>query len=126
MDLTELARAEAQPDSYDRIAHARVGHATAGISPASLGAAYLDWAVHLAESPGKQGELWLKAWREAHRLALWAFNAANPHCELCIEPLVQDRRFADPAWRDWPFNLLFQGSCSLNSGGTTQRRACAA
>jgi len=109
MDLTDLARAEAQPDSYDRIAHARLGRATAGMSPASLGAAYLDWAVHLAHSPGKQGELWLKAWRKAHRLALWALNAANPNCELCIEPLVHDRRFADPAWRQWPYNVLFQG-----------------
>ena len=109
MDLTDLTRAEAQPDSYDRIAHARVGRLTAGISPASLGAAYLDWAVHLAESPGKLGELWLKAWRKAHRLALWSLSAANPQCDLCIEPLPQDRRFADPAWREWPFNLWFQG-----------------
>jgi poly[(R)-3-hydroxyalkanoate] polymerase subunit PhaC len=108
MDLTELARAESQPDSFDRIAHARLGRATAGISPASLGAAYLDWAVHLAESPGKQGELWLKAWRKAHRFALWTLNARSAERELCIEPLPQDRRFADPAWREWPFNLLFQ------------------
>ena len=108
MNLTDLAQVEAQPDSFDRIAHARVGRATAGISPASLGAAHLDWAVHLAESPGKQAELWMKAWRKAHRLALWALNAADPSCSLCIEPLEQDRRFRDPAWRQWPFNLLFQ------------------
>ena len=68
-----------------------------------------QWAVHLAESPGKQAELWLKAWRKAHRLALWTLNAANPSGSLCIEPLAQDRRFRDPAWREWPFNLLFQG-----------------
>ena len=108
MDLTDLTRPEVQPDSFDRIAHARVGRATAGLSPASLGAAYLDWAIHLAESPGKQGELWLKAWRKAHRLALWSLNAANPQRDLCIEPLAQDRRFDDPAWREWPFSLLFQ------------------
>ena len=113
MDLTDLARAGTQPDSYDRAAHARLGQLTAGISPASLGAGYFDWAVRLAESPGKQGELWLKAWRKAHRLSLWAFNAAHPHCELCIEPLVHDRRFAWleraerfegswwPAWQQW-------------------------
>ena len=39
MDLTDLARSDVQPDSFDRIAHARVGRATAGISPASLGEA---------------------------------------------------------------------------------------
>jgi polyhydroxyalkanoate synthase len=65
--------------------------------------------VHLAQSPGKQAELWLKAWRKAHRFALWALNAATPDRELCIEPLPQDRRFRDPAWRNWPFDALFQG-----------------
>jgi polyhydroxyalkanoate synthase len=109
MDLTDLPQAQSQPDSYDRIAHARLGRMTAGLSPASLGAAYLDWAVHLAVSPGKQGELWLKAWRKAHRFALWALGADKPQSELCIQPLRQDRRFADPAWREWPFNLMFQG-----------------
>jgi polyhydroxyalkanoate synthase len=108
MEMTEPASLEAQPDSLDRIAHARLARLSAGISPASLGAAFLDWAVQLALAPGKQGELWIKAWRKAHRLGLWAYNAAHPHCELCIEPLVQDRRFSDAAWRDWPFNLIYQ------------------
>jgi polyhydroxyalkanoate synthase len=108
MEMLDAEHLESQPDTLDRIAHARLARLSAAISPASLGAAYLDWAVQLALAPGKQAELWRKAWRKAHRLALWAFNAANPHCELCIEPLVQDRRFDDPAWRDWPFNLIFQ------------------
>ena len=108
MEMIEPASLEAQPDTLDRIAHARLARLSAGISPASLGAAYLDWAVQLALAPGKQGELWIKAWRKAHRLGLWAYNATHPHCELCIEPLVQDRRFSDPAWRDWPFNLIYQ------------------
>ncbi|HEX5612238.1 MAG TPA: alpha/beta fold hydrolase [Burkholderiales bacterium] len=108
MDLSDVGRREPQADSFDRVAHAWLGRLTTGISLASLGQAYLDWAVHLAESPGKQAELWLKAWRKAHRLALWSLRAADPQAELCIEPLLEDRRFADPAWRSWPFNLLFQ------------------
>jgi polyhydroxyalkanoate synthase len=111
MDLTDLPQAQSQPDSYDRIAHARLGRLTAGLSPASLSAAYVDWAVHLWQSPGKQGELWLKAWRKAHRLALWAANAAEAF-RVCIEPLPQDRRFADPrgavAQRRVPGFLLMQ------------------
>ena len=43
-----------QPDSIDRLIHAHIGRATAGISPAALALAYVDWAVHLASSPGKQ------------------------------------------------------------------------
>ena len=26
----------------------------------------------------------------------------------CIEPLPQDKRFADAAWQHWPFNLIYQ------------------
>ncbi|HEU6442522.1 MAG TPA: poly-beta-hydroxybutyrate polymerase, partial [Microvirga sp.] len=26
----------------------------------------------------------------------------------CIEPLSQDRRFTEPEWRQWPYNLIQQ------------------
>ena len=31
------------------------------------------------------------------------------HTEQCIEPLPQDHRFVDEAWRQWPFNFIYQG-----------------
>jgi polyhydroxyalkanoate synthase len=108
MQMSESERLEGQPDTLDRIAHARLARLSAAISPASLGAAFLDWAVQLAMAPGKQGELWIKAWRKAHRLGLWTLKAARGDAESCIEPLPQDRRFDDPAWRVWPFNLIEQ------------------
>jgi pimeloyl-ACP methyl ester carboxylesterase len=41
------------PTSGDRLFHATIARFTAGVSPASLGLAYADWALHLAASPGK-------------------------------------------------------------------------
>lgn len=45
----------------DRIIHAAEGKMTAGISPSAMQLAYMDWAIHLANSPGKQSELVQKA-----------------------------------------------------------------
>ncbi|OJX03815.1 MAG: poly-beta-hydroxybutyrate polymerase [Burkholderiales bacterium 70-64] len=71
--------------------------------------AWYDWAIHLATSPGKQRSLLDKALRQQQRLAQYALRAAvMPDCPACIEPLAQDRRFADPAWQRWPFNVVHQ------------------
>ncbi|MBM3627028.1 MAG: hypothetical protein FJX21_04340 [Alphaproteobacteria bacterium] len=75
-----------------------------------LAAACLDWAVHLAVAPGKQGQLLEKARRKAMRFAHYAAKRALGSAgEPCIEPLPQDRRFSGAAWRSWPFDLAWQG-----------------
>ncbi len=105
-----VGRAEADsPTSGDRLFHATTGRFTAGISPASLGLAYADWAIHLAASPGKWQLLLEKAVRKGVRLATYAAQTSsdpdNPHC---IEPLPQDHRFRTEAWQRWPFNVIHQ------------------
>lgn len=95
-------------EGFDRWLHAQLGHATRGVSPSALLLAYVDWLSHLALSPAKQAELVHKAWRKALRLALYLAHATSPEAPCCIEPLPQDRRFADPAWHQWPFNLISQ------------------
>ena len=93
----------------DRLFHAWLGKATFGLSPASLMVTYLDWFAHLMISPGKQAELLEKARRKTSRFALYAAKSAlNPATPAVIEPLPQDRRFRDPAWQRWPFNLIHQ------------------
>jgi len=93
----------------DRLMHATEGRLTAGISPSSALLAYLDWAVHLANSPGKQGALVQKALRKSVKFSAYAERllAGRADCP-CIEPLPQDHRFRDPAWQKPPFSLYYQ------------------
>ncbi len=95
----------------DRAVHASLGRVTAGLSPSALAAAYLDWATHLAFSPGKQLQLVQKAQKKATRFANFALRCAplgDSNGDFCIEPLPQDKRFRSEAWRRWPFNLMSQ------------------
>jgi hypothetical protein len=108
-DMADGTPREPPPDSLDRMTHALIGRATAGISPAAVALASLDWAVHLASAPGKQMELVQKAVRKAIRFALYAARAVTePDCPACIEPLPQDRRFAGEAWQQQPFGFIYQ------------------
>ena len=104
-------RPEMQPHwaDLDRLTHALVASVTNGISPASLAQAFGDWALHLGLAPGKQGQLVEKMARKTLRWWLFARRAQDPECEPCIEALAQDKRFADPAWNVWPYNLMSQG-----------------
>ena len=93
--------------------HAGLGRLTAGLSPSALAAAYLDWAAHLAFSPGKQAQLVQKAQKKMRRFSNYALRCA-PYGSArdggdCIEPLPQDKRFRHEGWREWPFNLMSQG-----------------
>ena len=98
-------------DITDRSLHAAVARFTAGLSPAALAHAYLDWATHLFYSPGKRLQLVDKAVRKAVRFANYASHCVplghQPPC--CIEPLPQDKRFVGDAWQKWPYNLIYQG-----------------
>jgi len=98
-------------ESIDNAAHAAIARLTGGLSPASLAEAHMDWASHLAFSPGKQHELVVKAARKWARFASYAQRSMLEHdgVEPCIEPLPQDHRFAGPEWQRWPYNLMYQG-----------------
>jgi len=93
----------------DRMLHALESRITGGISPASAMLAYLDWVTHLANSPGKQGELVQKALRKSIK-----FNAhlrdilANKSPDCCIDPLPQDNRFRGEDWQKLPYSLWYQ------------------
>ncbi len=106
------ARAMAEfADVWDHAFHAFLARLTGGISPAGLAEAFMDWGVHLTFSPGRQAELAALAMRQARRLADYAGRAAlapEPP-PRCIEPQPQDRRFSDPSWRRWPWDVLHQG-----------------
>ncbi|MCE9661694.1 MAG: alpha/beta fold hydrolase [Burkholderiales bacterium] len=72
------------------------------LAPATPTGAFLDWALHLAGSPAKAGELgqlaveqWLRGWQ-----ALTAQGGA------ALPSLPQDKRFADPAWLEPPYKTF--------------------
>ncbi|MFW5832705.1 MAG: PHA/PHB synthase family protein [Pseudomonadota bacterium] len=94
-------------ENADRLLHAFQARLTLGVSYAALWNAHADWAVHLANAPGKQAELAYLALEDGARLATFAGRA--PFAQE--EPPFADpkgRRFADPEWRTWPYALFQQ------------------
>ncbi len=97
---------DSAPRSIDRAFHAMIGSLTGGLSPMALAAAWFDWGVHLAGSPGKQAVLQEKAVANAARA--WQAAAACPlgtRPESCAR-MAADKRFRDPEWRRYPHNLF--------------------
>ncbi|MER1967039.1 alpha/beta fold hydrolase [Castellaniella sp. GW247-6E4] len=109
-DRATDARAAAR--ATDQYFHASQARAFASLSPASLSLAWLDWAMHLAASPGKQTELARLAVAHQSELARYLYDClktAGDPSRACVTPPETDRRFSDPAWCRWPYNLLHQG-----------------
>ncbi len=95
--------------NFDRLIRARIGKQSLGLSPPGLMLVYLDWLVHLEFSPGKRLELLGSGLRNALRLALYAARSlADPGTPAIVESAPEDRRFIDPEWHRWPFNLYQQ------------------
>jgi polyhydroxyalkanoate synthase len=102
LENTERPHSSAAAD-LDRILHDRESRLTGGFSPSTLGLAWLDWAAHAANAPFETADLgrsaieqWTRLWRAA--------MTGKP----AVAPSPGDRRFANPAWRQPPFNLLTQ------------------
>ncbi len=93
---------DTQHESQDRLVRASLAGLTLGISP------------------GTQTHLVHKAMRKQLRLISWASHSTlDPDAEPCIEPLPQDRRFRDPAWRLFPTTCFTKVFYSNSSGGIT-------
>jgi polyhydroxyalkanoate synthase subunit PhaC len=91
---------------WDKLLNAALGAVTAHISPAAVALAMTDWLFHLSLSPSRRELLVMKAWKKYWR---WMALVQTHGAPCCIEPLPQDKRFADPAWQRWPYNLIYQG-----------------
>ena len=93
----------------DRWAHAQLSPFTRGVSTASLRMAFDDWLTHLSHNPAEQLKLMQRALQSSQQWWGFVAQAQLAHCKPCIEPPVQDTRFAHPSWQNWPFNALSQG-----------------
>lgn len=92
----------------DAIFHRALAPLTHGVALASIAAAYLDWASHVAISPDKQREMSESAARKLLAWYKYVYESASGGCPPCTLPQPNDRRFADPAWSNIPFNWAFQ------------------
>jgi polyhydroxyalkanoate synthase len=91
-------------EKLDRASRAALARATGGVSPHSFMATWMDWAMHLNRSPGRQMELAERAMTNAaklgrHALALAAGTDPLPP----FQPRAQDHRFEAPDWSKAPF-----------------------
>lgn len=95
--------------ALDRSLHAALAEMTGGLSPAALALAFVDLALHLAASPGRQMQLGSSAIRDAARL--WA-EATLPPAQFVpwqlISPGDNDRRFTGDDWLMPAFNWTAQ------------------
>ncbi len=98
-------------ETLDHATQAWISRFTRGLSPAALMGAWFDWATHMAVAPGKRLQLAEKAAEKTRRHVHYAIECAltSDRADSCIEPLPQDNRFRDDAWRSWPFNAIHQG-----------------
>ena len=74
----------------------------AAIAPATMLGAFMDWWTHFVGSAAKQLEVasaGAEQWQRAWKLAVTGET---------VQPLPQDKRFADPAWQLPPYRSLTQ------------------
>ena len=93
----------------DLALHAWLGRFTGHVSPAALALAWFDWSSHLLLSPDKQVELVTHAGTAVMRWLQYCSGTASATPAGPVAPLAQDKRFADPAWQQWPYNMWSQG-----------------
>lgn len=93
----------------DTAYRAALSQMTAGLSPPAMMQDYMDWALHMATSPGKQAQLasqavqnWIDFTRYLTRCALSRDGGG------CEQPDAHDRRFSHEGWRHQPFNAYQQ------------------
>jgi polyhydroxyalkanoate synthase len=108
--LRDSYASTALAEIIDRSVHAATARFTTGLSPMALMGAYLDWAAHLSFAPGKQAQLGEKAFKKWMRLANYASRSfwQGGEVEPCIQPLPQDHRFDNEAWRRAPWDIPYQ------------------
>ncbi|MGQ0429948.1 MAG: PHA/PHB synthase family protein [Gammaproteobacteria bacterium] len=109
-----MAEENGKLDNVEREFRAMLARATGGLAPQDYGTAFWDWWLNLAKSPDTQLELQQKALKQA--MDLWRFNLEAAQGKPLAPTETGDRRFSDPAWQQYPFNVwaqAFRGGMSL-------------
>ncbi len=105
--MTSTGKPAPTTQDFDREFRAQVAQMTSGLAPTAFTTAWGDWAMHLAMSPAKQGELRQHAMERAHDT--WAFAlralAGSPVSPAENFDGSPDRRFEAESWTQFPFNV---------------------
>ncbi len=91
-------------DDLDRTLHAAQARLTAGLSITALSLAWADWALHIADQPGRQMDLARQAASDWNALARQALGLKFEP----VQPEPQDHRFRDQGWQHGPAALAAQ------------------
>ncbi len=95
--------------AIDQAFHGMVARVTNVLSPMVFAAAFTDWSVHLALSPGKQMQLLAKEIEKWTRFyTIVAASAVDGHPAQMVEPRPEDKRFSEEEWRSWPYLIISQ------------------
>jgi polyhydroxyalkanoate synthase len=82
---------------------------TGGMSPQAFGGAWVNVLTHLVRAPGRQAALAKDVVQKSIALAQFASTAVRGEgAAPQAEGTPYAHRFADPAWRKFPFNVLAQ------------------
>ena len=103
---------------FDHEFRAQVAQMTAGLAPTAFTTAWADWAMHLMQSPTRLGALHSEALTRAGDTWGFALRALSGAPLQPAEGFAgdTDRRFADPAWSQFPFNVYaraYQNAAAL-------------
>lgn len=101
--------------ALDESVHAQLARSCSGLSPIALALAHADWALHLMASPGRQAVLAQRALDLS--LQAWQNLGANLIAKVRNEEAEPDKdgRFADAAWREWPFDAVKESFKAVDS-----------
>ena len=96
-------------ETLDRSVRAALAKVTQGVSPYALSAAYIDWAVHFAMSPGTQLDVLVRMVENCRRLSLYAAARLNGDK---IEPPFPVNGWSafqeDGLWSEIPMDMVRQ------------------
>ncbi|MDJ1009263.1 MAG: alpha/beta fold hydrolase [Paracoccaceae bacterium] len=101
-------------DKLDRATRAALAQATAGVSPHSIMATWMDWALHLGRSPGRQLELSERAAQNAAKIGEQVRSLAmGEEKPAPFTPRSHDHRFQAESWGRAPFSIWAQSFLAM-------------
>ena len=96
---------KAQTENMDRAFRTLLAQASNGMSPLELALATLDWASHLAISPGKQWQIMQSFYGKLTQVG--AYGVESLFRGTAQGPAsITERRMSGEAWQKWPFKVL--------------------